>query len=374
METVFSLSRLLWSNTMRTICISVFTGVLLLLGSCADEVAPTIDPLPKIDTIDCPPPELLPEDSFGTRFPKNIPQFVYRQQRRSADGTKIACLLFDEGLKVTDIKTGNEQLFKFGEMIPDSIGFGGCFGMCWCPYDNNKLAVNCITGIDGAFGSNLFILSIRERTLTFINLPLTLKSGASDMNIFGWMKGSTPNSDSLLLRYWSENSGSVRGIVVLQEKKIVPILEFTGFIEKIGLPSFFLFSPDRKHYIGVKDEGIFIDGVLLTLEDTLDQIDYISWSPDSKKIAITGFFRHSYGRVGVVDVSKWLEGNQSILPIQKINFKERFCMYNLYSDGKSDAEFLTNTTLAVSMHHDGDMISPLWEITTDGRLLRQLTK
>jgi hypothetical protein len=38
------------------------------------------------------------------------------------------------------------------------------------------------------------------------------------------------------------------------------------------------------------------------------------------------------------------------------------------------AEFTSNTTLAVNMHHDGDMFQTLWEITTDGRLLRQLTK
>jgi hypothetical protein len=74
----------------------------------------------------------------------------------------------------------------------------------------------------------------------------------------------------------------------------------------------------------------------------------------------------------MIDVEKWLRERRTFVPLEKIDFQKRFCMYN-FGGGTIDAEFITNTTLAVSNHHDSDVLCPLWEITTDRRLLRQIT-
>jgi hypothetical protein len=361
----------------------LFISALFFIGSCSDGVSPTDGTtLPKIDTFDCPLPKVL---QGGTGGYANPPSILHHLQRRSADGSKIAYLVYAHSIRVLDIKTGTEQEFKLSKMLPPEIRFSGCFDICWCPYDNAKLAFTGVTYIGGVFAENLFILSTKQSTIDIIDLPFASTFGVEGgIWINGWLNGSTPASDSIFLNYGSGSSTikpySIRGIVVLQEKKIVLIPQVDKLLKEIRYADF-LYSADKKHLAALKPSGgtpyfagVYIDGERLPLSDTINLINYASWSPDGKKLAVSVELYRGQDQVIIIDVDKWLRERPAILQVEKIDYRKRFCMYMLSGEGTTDAEFLTNTTLAVSMHHDGDMISPLWEITTDGRLLRQLTK
>jgi hypothetical protein len=366
---------------MKTIMIFIFLcmGALLFFGSCSNSISPTGDTLPPIKTFDnCPPPEMLPNGQGA----KNVPKYIHIEQKRSFDGSKIAYTISENRIGVADVKTGEIQVFNPNTMMPSGFRFNGCFGLCWCPYDNNKLALNFVTGFDTVidgnkrsfYGQNLFILSIKENRLSRVNLPNVGFAGPNEFEVYDWVKGSTPSADSILLACGYGQNLFI-GIFVLQTNTLVHLSEIENLIQSSAFPAVFSFSPDRKHFLIFKEGGpVYADDILLPLDDTYDILEYISWSPDSKKLVLTGYFNKGEGHVGVIDMDKWFRERPSVLPIQKIDFRKRFCMYNLSSYTTIDAEFLTNTTLAVSMHHDGDMISPLWEITTDGRLLRQLTR
>ncbi len=227
--------------------------------------------------------------------------------------------------------------------------------------------------LGGQYGQNLCILSRKTGKLEMVHLPNTSQSGPPYLQLFGWLKGSTPEADSLVLTYTS-----FRGIVVLPSKTLVPIpaIPSQGPVNLKQIR----FSPDRRHYVTdgrLYPFNIFIDGVDLKFVDTVQGVFWFSWSPDSKKLAVTslnsGNKSYSFGGIiWIIDVEKWDKERPAIVPVEKIDIQKRFCMY-AFGDALK-AEFTSNTTLAVNMHHDGDMLQTLWEITTDGRLLRQLTK
>ncbi|MBI3259282.1 MAG: PD40 domain-containing protein [Ignavibacteriae bacterium] len=370
---------------MKAIYIYIFLCIgVLIFNSCGDGIAPaTNGVLPKIDTFDCSHPVFLP-DGKGPKYPPGI---SHKLQRRSPDGSKIVYIVNEKRIKILDLKTGIVEMYDPSTMMPSNIGFFGCYDIRWCPYDDNKLCCMFVTGIDttgndkfGVYGQNLFILYRKESRLDRINLPYMPKVGPDGLFIFGWMNGSTVAADSLFLGYESK-SKLFTGIVVLPENKIVLIPEFEK-LRKDGSLSDFLYSPDRKHSaalingLRVPDFGnvIFIDGTPLRFtDDTLSLLYKLSWSPDGKKLAATVDIDNKYQQVWVLDVTKWLVDKPALASVEKIDFQKRFCMYNLSGFGNICAEFITNTTLAVSCHHDGDLLCPLWEITTDGRMLRQLT-
>ena len=110
----------------------------------------------------------------------------------------------------------------------------------------------------------------------------------------------------------------------------------------------------------VPEGGYFFDTLPLYFYD----IEHASFSPDGKLVAVSGIINDTtYDQVFIYDV-----GTHSL--VKTINFQKSFCMYNLWG---VYAEFITDSTLAVSMHKDSAESSPLWEITIDGRIVRQLT-
>ncbi|MBS1536815.1 MAG: hypothetical protein JST20_03600 [Bacteroidetes bacterium] len=357
--------------------------VLLIIGSCGEGIAPIGGGvLPKIDTLDCPYPEYL----LGGQGPKNRPTKSHKLQRISTDGTKIAYTVNENIIKIITLKTGTVETYEPKKMMPPNVSFSGCFDLRWCPYDDNKLCFMFVTGIDttskgriGVYGQNLFILHRKENIFEKIDLPYASQAGPKTLLLYGWLKGSTPMADSLFLLYGS-NSWYLSGIIIPQEKKIISIPEF----DKLGSYGFlqdYLFSPNGQHSATIVQQmdvppfgnNIFIDGIPLRIaEDTIDLLSRLSWSPDGKNLAVTLMASRKWESVWVIDVDKWLRERPTFAPVEKIDFQKRFCMYN-FGGGPIDAEFITNTTLAVSSHHDGDVLCPLWEITTDGRLLRQIT-
>ncbi|MBI3259281.1 MAG: hypothetical protein HYZ54_07410, partial [Ignavibacteriae bacterium] len=250
------------------ICIGV-----LIFASCGDGIAPVGgEVLPKIDTFDCPKAEFLP-DGQG---PKHPPGISHKLQRRSPDGSKIAYIVNEKRIKILHLKTGILETYDPSTMMPTNTTFIGCYDIRWCPYDDNKLCCMFVTGIDttgkqgfGVYGQNLFILYRKESKFEMVDLPFCSKTGHDGLFIYGWLRGSTKSIDSLFLLYGT-SSFYVSGIIILQEKKIVPIAEF----DKIGAYGFlkdFLFSPEHQHSATLVNQlnsppygnNIFIDGIPL---------------------------------------------------------------------------------------------------------------
>ncbi|MFH1050700.1 MAG: hypothetical protein V1779_07190 [bacterium] len=69
-------------------------------------------------------------------------------------------------------------------------------------------------------------------------------------------------------------------------------------------------------------------------------------------------------------MDKVLAEHPDTVHVKKINLRNEFCMYAFAG---AWPEFISENTLAVSMHVDGDEMSALWEITIDGKIVRQLT-
>ena len=63
--------------------------------------------------------------------------------------------------------------------------------------------------------------------------------------------------------------------------------------------------------------------------------------------------------------------NYNIVKNKKIiNLRKEFCKY---ANAGLFAEFVTNNSLVLSFHNDGDNIAPLYEISLDGKIIRQIT-
>lgn len=119
---------------------------------------------------------------------------------------------------------------------------------------------------------------------------------------------------------------------------------------------------------------LVVNGERMAMADEITAIGHASWSPDGTKLALSLAREPAdvwrYEMVMVIDVARYLREHSDFAPVEVIDMQKRFCTYSFLG---SFAEFITNRTLAVSMHKDGDPVSYIWEITTDGRRVRQLT-
>jgi len=367
---------------MKTLFLLFLLGVVVaIIGSCSEGLTPNGgEVLPKIDTFNCPAPLDGPNGFL------NVPKHGHHLQRRSPDGTKIAYVVNENIIKIITLKSGIVETYIPKNMMPPNVFFNGCFDLHWCPYDDNKLCFMFVTTVDttgtgkiGVYGQNLFILYRKENRFDMVDLPFMPKVGSETLHIYGWLTGSTNLTDSFFIGY-ARGSVLVTGITIMPEKKTIPVPDYDG-LRLVGGLIDYLYSPDGEHsaafvqQLRVPPYGntVFIDGIPLKFVDKIVSFKRLCWSPDGKQLAITLLPNYGYQTVWIMDIEKWLQERPAVVPVQTIDFPKRFCMYDMSSFGTIDAEFITNTTLAVSANHDGDVLCPLWEITTDGRLLRQIT-
>jgi len=136
-------------------------------------------------------------------------------------------------------------------------------------------------------------------------------------------------------------------------------------------------SLDGHAYIAVPasagdQDKLLLDGRSFSTSTAL--INKISWSPSGKKVALSVLptgdgVHHQFEQIWILDIEKYQREHPDTLSFDVVNLQQRFCMYSFLG---CYAEFISDSTLAVSMHVDGGN-SSLWEITTSGRKLRQLT-
>jgi hypothetical protein len=158
---------------------------------------------------------------------------------------------------------------------------------------------------------------------------------------------------------------------------------------KAWSPSTIAISTDSLHtftwrYDTVHASGhYFDDGVELKFPRPFKTLYHESFSPNGQLLALSVMpepdsnLELQWPRGDTLFPQVWIYNveDPSSPSLQVINYQCSFCKY---TGGGGWAEFLTDSTLAVSMYSDSDMespnwISPLWEITIDGQVARKLT-
>ena len=324
------------------------------------------------DSCGCPSPV---DAGFGS---PHEPRYYDMAQSLSTDGKWLALVMKggDGGAYVLNLSTlERKQIFVTGGGLPHNHDVSWQ-NPVWCPYDSNLLALNVTTLDPQNNGGSGEVANI------YTYEPSTGESQLITPNIYGplhgdriigpWYFGSKPGLDSIEVQY-----GGSAGIYVPQTQSLSYLGPFPGQPGKIDT---FAFSRNSHHTMSCwRDTNIardtlifFLDGKLLHLPRDIQTLYSVSFSPDSKLIALD---------VSPVDIAMdsnmafeqlWIFNADSASPsfVRVINFQ---CLYCKYSYDGADAVFLTDSTLAVSMHKDGSDTSALYEITLNGRLVRQLT-
>ena len=153
-----------------------------------------------------------------------------------------------------------------------------------------------------------------------------------------------------------------------------------------------ILSPNEKYLFRCKfvlTPLMYLNDKKFNLKDPFGkEFDFLfwSWSPDSKKLALSVLIQDSSyinGKIvnpkwrgfeiWIIDIEKFLKTNPAIVyPDQIINLRQLYCFVGAVNNG--DAEFTSNSTLALSVMHREDPYPCIWEIsTTDNRYLKQLS-
>ena len=348
---------------MKILYILFVIAFLYLIQSCSDN----IEPNPVIT--DCPLPDYYHDINLST------PPEPHMEQSLSSNGDKLAFLLgFNPSiLEILDLKTGLKYAVDIENRLPSNIKLLGIGKSIWCPYDNNRLLIHISTRTDTVgdgkkyvYGQNLYILSLDGSEFIRITPKKFGKAGSSSgFGIGAWLIESSISEDYIL----------IDSIFIPQKEIFLPNKSKWRFIS---------ISKDNKNYLTCEWVGVVngrsvwryrINDDILKFSEVPELINYVSWSPDSKKFALTitpgdSIINDSsrFREIWFIDVEKFMNEKPDTVPVQIINIRKKFCMY-----GGIWAEFLTNSTLAVSMCGPHDNFSYLWEITTDGKKVRQLT-
>lgn len=349
----------------------------IILASCEDEPTHPIEKKPqdttqqKPDTLDCPEPE---HDDRGDWF---SPLYGADRPRLSHEGKKLAYRINEGAIHVLDLQSLQDRTLDIRAMT-QAPGFSliAVGTVLWCPYDSDRLLVHTAgftdTAGDGnfAYGQHIFIVSLLKNSAQNVT-PSAFGKAGGDFLLYSWLVSTNILQDSIFLLYDLPNDGGFRqGIYVPQLQTITN----TNFPEVRSFQQ----SKAGINYFGVSSASPFIgdtylNGKLLTLPS--ESINYMSWSPNAKKIALSVMPKGDpaklrFEKIWVLDADKFLKEN--VINIDTIDLQKRFCMYSF--GGGISAEFITDSTLAVSMHKDKSVSSNLWEITLDGRMKRKLTE
>ena len=356
--------------------------LLVVLSACEsqppDPGGPPVEPGP--DSLDCPAPV---ETVYGRR----IPRYAHVRQAISRNGELLVYVDGETVLHLLNLKTMSDRQVDVMSMLPDSIRLAGLTNLIWSPYDNTRLAIGAATLVDTVgdrkryiYGQHLLLVDIQKGSAEIITPPIYPASGAERMILIAWLANSHEGYDTLSLRY--SNPAYEHGVLgtepmfyslySVQSQQLM-----TNRFPAIGAYNHFRQSYSGTMYVGVvpsagvKDR-VYIDGRIYSLNT--DLVNKISWSPSGKKVALSVMpkgdgVHHQFEQIWILDVEKYQREHTDTLRFDVINLQQRFCMYSFLG---CYAEFISDSTLAVSMHVDGGS-SSLWEITTSGRKLRQLT-
>ncbi len=319
------------------------------------------------DSCCCP----LPLGDTTPGLGRRIPPYADLFPEVSPDGKHLAIIDGEyDSAWVIDLTTLERKPIIIHTGLPQVIQ--GFIDLAWCPYDPDLLAV-CVNLQDTFYSGrswdgNIYTYRLSSGECHRITPEIFGSYGDSlgPLNFQSWRMGSSMSSDTFEI--------TSAGIDDDSEEFYIPQTQKIFRTPWYGLLQTYAESRSGKHYVLGNyhwDTDYLLDGDTLHLLDSIQRLDWASFSPNEKLLALSVSPNGQGPPADTVFPQVWVLNLDSLnAPPIVINFQKSFCMYSFWG---IDAEFTTDSTLAVSMHKDGDLSSPLWEITLDGRIKRQLT-
>jgi hypothetical protein len=334
------------------------------------------------DSCGCPRPRNDPKEGEGS-FGRNIPATDFMWQK-SIDGKLIGYFHSGEGLSILDLVTLgtrhlHQEVLLANHEVPKSM-----YHPHWSPYESDVLMFKVVSTVDTSdLAQNVLVQNIYRYNLKTKNAERVTPSflgryGASSIGWYGWTLGSSPGYDTIIISLGpnlSPDGKHFYGSYSLQ----------TGKMERLPLPTgntHEVYYSDGKHCFAISFDsstaGLVwpgtIDGIPLNFAKQLDTLraPELEFSPSGKYVVFDAHFNNEGPPGDSLYEQLWIcEVTNPANPLHVINLQRLYCTYSF--DGLHP-HFLTDTTLAISMHKDEAKYSPLWEIKIDGTLLRQLTR
>ncbi len=368
---------------MKSISISLLFTLLLLISCGTTPTQPSIN-------CNCPVPYGSDQAGFGPK----LPSYAHYSLKLSHDGKKLGFVSGNTS-KILDLESRKVTVVDIQNLLPESVKILSSRIEDWCPYDPDIVLLSCrtLTDTNGTSeyisGVNLYTFSLVTQELVRVT-PIQFDKAGSNLNTsypIQWLHSTYFRDNNIYStkgKDYFELFTPIGGIYHVQSGTLSSNLRL-DFVQYPSKPKDDnRFSGNKPYFREIINRTgynqWFIRDVPLRNPGYLCK--HRSWSPSNQYLALALSSGGSiideqegscgYQEIWIYDIKE--PSNMGInypKPMRKINLRKEFCMYSLLES--CSAEFLTDSTLAVSMHKDGDDFAPIWEISIDGKLLRQLT-
>ncbi|NOX66154.1 MAG: hypothetical protein GXO85_10265 [Chlorobi bacterium] len=322
------------------------------------------------------------------------------EQKLSLLGDKIAFFSeYDQGiLKILNLKNGKIKNIIIQDKLPTNMYLLGIGTIFWSPYDNNKLLIYAATSTDTVgdgkryhYGEHLFFLNLENSELQIITPKVLGSIGAAEMSVHSWLPESNKDMDFIQISFSKSmySSSKISGQFIyipqkdsLMDYKVKDIYAFTRKETSFDPWMFFSFSLDyRNNYeriYSIDQYSLDYHSAYYPIQrykckfDRQHLLTKASWSPNGKYLALSvrNIENGPYYAIWLIDIEKFLNNIHYILHPKQITLNNNKSM-RLFGD--IWAEFITDSTMAVTILKKDDDFAYLWEITIDGKIVRQLT-
>ncbi|HET6400107.1 MAG TPA: T9SS type A sorting domain-containing protein [Candidatus Kapabacteria bacterium] len=321
------------------------------------------------DSCCCP----LPLGDTTPGLGRRIPPYANLMPLISPDGKHLSVIDGEyDSAWIIDLTTLERKPIVIYTGLPQV--YEGIYDIAWCPYDPDLIAV-CVQLKDTFYSGKFWyghIYTYRLSTGECRRITPEIFGPYGDtlgpFNLLSWRQGSSKSSDTLEITAQVINDDSEE--FYIPQTQAIWRTPWAGRLQTIAQ------TRSESHVVMAQrepgDGNYFLDdSSLLLLDSSIERLGWASFSPNEKLLALSVSPNGQGPPADSIFPQVWVYKMDSLTaPPIVINFQKSFCMYSFWG---IDAEFITDSTLAVSMHKDADESSPLWEITLDGRIVRQLT-
>ena len=310
------------------------------------------------DTINCPLPQTFAGDYY-------IPAFYDKALSLSPDEKMLLVQLNGDGdYSLVDLATFKRSSISAHGSLPgeSDAGYGD---IAWCPYDPDLVAMTVYSNVgQNQYVGNIFTYRISTHETKRVTPLRAGLYGASLITLYHWEKGSKPGMDSLFIHY--SDSISFTGIYIPQTQEQINLPIASGSGDTLRLT-----SPDGKHTIyDIAHSPMRFDTTVIGYPEPVQQFDDGCFSQNDSLFALE-VRPNCPSADGLLFAQLWIyKASDPSRPISRLNFQKLYCKYSFRT---VHPVFLTDSTLAISMHNDQSDTAAVYEISINGRLIRQLT-